>query len=148
MLIFKALKDKTALFWGITTSFAALFWPAVPLQGLDIWLKTLIGLFPTNIGYPPLVILIGVYTALFVFNKKRAKLCAVKKTKTGVFASLTGVLLGACPACIPALAFFLPLSATITLSYFSWAFLLAAVIFLLFSIWKMGGFQKETENCS
>lgn len=144
MLILKALQDKTALFSGIAASAISLIWPAIPLRGLDVWFKTLTGLFPTNVGYPLLVILIGLYTALFVFNRKRAKLCAVKQTKTGALASFTGILLGACPACIPALAFFLPLGATITLSYFSWIFLVVAIIFLLFSIWRMEGFKKET----
>ena len=142
MLILHVLKDKISLFWGILAMAIAFLWPAIPLRGLDVWFKTLTSLFPTNVGYPILVILIGIYTALYVYNKRNPEVCPVRKEKTGFFASLGGILLGACPACIPALAFFLPLSFTITLSYYSWLFLSIAIIFLIFAIWQMGGFKK------
>jgi hypothetical protein len=40
------------------------------------------------------------------------------------------------------LAVFLPLSVTITLSYFSWIFSTLAIFILLFLIWRMNGFKK------
>ena len=143
ILILKALKDKTALFWGVLAMVIVLLWPAIPLRSLDVWLKTLTGLFPTNIGYPILSLLIGIYTTLFVFIRKNPALCQVKKEKTGILAGIGGILLGACPACIPVIAFFLPLGLAITLSYYSWLFLSAAIIFLIFAIWRMGGLQSQ-----
>lgn len=142
MLIFQALKDKTALFWGVLVMVITLLWPAILLKGLNVWFKTLTGLFPTNIGYPFLVLLIGIYVALFVYSKKNPLLCPVKKKKSGVFGGVVGVLFGACPACIPSIAFFLPLGLTIFLSHYSWLFLLLAIIFLIFAIYRMGGFKK------
>lgn len=140
MLLIDAWKNKKSAIWGIVIALIVLFWPAIPLRGLDIWMKTLFGLFPTNVLYPILIFLIASFVALFIYNKE-CKTCNINNT-TATSASLVGVLLGACPACIPALAFFLPLSVTVTLSYFSWAFLLASIIILTFVIYKMNGFRK------
>lgn len=142
MLIFKALQYKNSLFWGILITISVLVWPVIPLRGLDVWSKTLIGLFPTNIGYPILAFLIGIYTAIFVYSRKNPGLCPAKKGKSGIFGGVTGVFLGACPACIPVITLFLPLSLTITLSYYSWIFLSLAIIVLIFAIYRMGGFKK------
>jgi len=142
MLIIKALQNRKALFYGMSVMLIALFWPAIPLRGLDVWFKTLARLFPTNIGYLPLVVLMGFYTTLFVYRRQKAELCRLNGGRKGIVASFVGVFLGACPACIPAIAFFLPLSATITLSYFSWIFLLFAILLLTFLIFRMGAFQR------
>lgn len=149
ILILKALQNKKALFSGLLAFLITLLWPAIPLKSLYVWLKTLIGLSPTNIGYLILAFLIGLYTALFVYQRSQVNFCPtckVKVEKRGFFNALIGVLLGACPACIPAIAFFLPLSVTITLSYFSWLFLLLAIVFLSLSIWRIGGFKNVRSN--
>jgi hypothetical protein len=55
---------------------------------------------------------------------------------------ISGVLLGACPACIPALGLFLPLSISIYLSRISWMFLVGAIILMMFLVYRMDGFRK------
>lgn len=142
ILLIKVWKNKISALAGIVTFFVILLWPAITLRGLDVWIQTLISLFPTNIFYPILSFLTASFVAIYVYNKKVAPCCPVNSTKTGSSASAIGVILGACPACIPALAFFLPLSATIFLSYLSGVFLIAAIALLLFSIHRMGGFRK------
>jgi len=139
MNVLKAWTKKKSGIIGLIVLLVVLLWPAIPLRGLDVWLQTLTELFPTNIFYPIMAVLIGSYAALYVYMKE-SNTCKVNP-KTGASASLVGILLGACPACIPALAFFLPLSLTVTLSYFSWIFLIASVGILLFAIYKMDGFK-------
>lgn len=142
VLILKVWRNKISASAGIVAIALTLLWPSVPLRSLDAWLKTLVNLFPTNFLYPILAILIGTFVAIYIYNKRVQSCCSINSTKTGTSASLIGVFLGACPACIPALAFFLPLSVTITLSYFSWAFLLGSIIVLTFAIYKINGFRK------
>ena len=142
ILILKVWRNKISASAGIAAIALTLLWPSIPLRGLDAWLKTLVNLFPTNFLYPILAILIGTFVAIYIYNKKVQSCCSIKSTGTGASASFIGIFLGACPACIPALAFFLPLSATVTLSYFSWAFLLASIAVLTFAIYKMNGFRR------
>lgn len=142
MIIFKVWTYKLSAAIGILIVGIVLLWPAIPLRSLDVWLKTLVNKFPTNVLYPIFAILCGSYAALYVYDRKVTKCCRVEATKTSAVPSILGILLGACPACIPALAFFLPLSITITIGYYSWLILLASIALILFSIWRAGGFQK------
>ena len=140
LLIVKAWAHKKALMYGLLVMIVALFWPAIPLRSVSTWFDTLTSLFPTNILYPILVILTGSFTAIYVYKREKLKVCI--SSKSGGFASLIGFILGACPACIPAIGFFLPLTFTITLSYLSWIILLISVLVLLFVIYKQGAFRK------
>lgn len=142
MVIFQAWKHKLSAAVGLLVLLVILLWPAIPLHSLDIWLKTLFSKWPTNILYPIFALIIATQAALFIYDKKVAKCCRVPQTKTSAASSFAGVLLGACPACIPTLAFFLPLSATITIGYYSWIILLVAITFSLYSIRRAGGLQK------
>lgn len=142
MVILKVWTNKVSATVGILVIAVVLLWPAIPLRSLDIWAQTLIQKFPTNVLYPIFALLMGSYTALYTYDKKVAKCCRVDATKASAAPSVLGVILGACPACIPALAFFLPLSVTITIGYYSWIILLASIALILFSIWRAGGFQK------
>ena len=139
--IVKAWKYKKSRLYGLAVIAVTLLWPSIPLRSISAWFNTLINLFPTNILYPLLAVLSGSFTALYVYKKDKAKVCKV--SKSGTSASIFGVLLGACPACIPALGFFLPLSLTVTLSYLSWIILLFSILILLFVISKQGGFKKD-----
>ena len=142
MLLFKAWTNKKSALIGLLLFLFILLWPAVPLRSINLWLLTLTNLFPTVILYPILSFLTGSYAAIYFYNKKIERCCSIKNMKTGASASVAGVLLGACPACIPVIAFFLPLSITITLSYFSWVFAIVAIFVLLFAIYRMNGFKK------
>lgn len=142
MIIFKVWTHKLSISIGILIIGIVLLWPAIPLRSLDVWLQTLASKFPTNVLYPIFALLIGSYAALYTYDKKVAKCCRVDATKVSAAPSILGILLGACPACIPVLAFFLPLSVTIAIGYYSWIILLVSIALILFSIWRAGGFQK------
>jgi len=142
MLLLKSWTHRTSASAGGIAFLAVLLFPAIPLRSLGVWLETLLGLFPTTILYPILAFLTGSFVSLYVYNRKVKACCSLKASQTGASASVAGVLLGACPACIPALAFFLPLSITLTLSYFSWIFLLVSIGILVFALYRMNGFKK------
>lgn len=142
ILLLKAWTNKKSALVGVLALVFVLFWPSIPLRSVDLWLQTLSNLFPTIILYPILAFLVGSYASIYFYNKTIEKCCSVDGIKTGSSATLGGVLLGACPACIPVIAFFLPLSITITLSYFSWLFSIVAIFILLFVIYRMNGFKK------
>lgn len=142
MIIFKVWTHKLPAAIGILAIGIVLLWPAIPLRSLNVWLETLVSKFPTNVLYPIFAILFGSYAALYVYDKKVAKCCRPETAKASAAPSILGIFLGACPACIPTLAFFLPLSITIAIGYYSWLILLASIALILFSIWRAGGFQK------
>lgn len=140
MRIVKALMDKKYGLIGLIVFLIIMLWPSIPLGSIELWFETLINLYPTNILYPIMAFLSASYTSLFLYSRD-AKVCDVDPKK-GAGTSLVGILLGACPACIPAIGFFLPLSVTVTLSYYSWIFLTGSVILLAFLIYNMGGFKE------
>jgi len=142
MVIFKVWTHKLSASLGILTVGIALLWPAIPLGSLEIWLQTLASKFPTNVLYPLFAALVGNYVALYTYDKKVVRCCRVNATRTAA-PSILGMLLGACPACIPALALFLPLSFTIAIGYYSWIILLVSIILISFSLWRAGAFQKS-----
>lgn len=142
MLALKIFTVKESALSAILTMLVVFLWPSIPLEGVLNWLEFFYYYTPQNFLYGAMVILSGVYVGIYVYDKKMQRVCSVKNTKRGASTIFGGVLLGACPACIPVLAFFLPLSVTIYLSYLSWVFLALTMIFLTYSIWKMEGFKK------
>lgn len=141
IVMLKVWTHKQSASVGLAVFVLSLLWPSVPLRSVDLWLQFLAVLFPTKILYPILAFLIASYAAIYFYNKRVEPCCPVGTTRTGAPAFL-GVLLGACPACIPVVGFFLPLTVTITLSYFSWLFALGSILFLLFAIYRMNGFRR------
>jgi hypothetical protein len=117
-------------------------WPSIPLRSITKWLQFFYFYTPQNYFYAILAILSGIYVGIYVYNRKVAACCSIESVKTGAAGSITGILLGACPACIPVLAFLLPLSATIVLSRLSLVFLVIAILIMLFSIYRMNGFKR------
>lgn len=144
MIILEAWKHRLSLLTGLAVLAVVMLWPAIPLRGLDIWFLTLFTEFPTNILYPLFALAVATQAALFIYDKKVAKCCRVEQTKSSAASSFAGVLLGACPACIPVIGFFLPLSATIVIGYYSWIILIIAIALILYSIKRAGGFQRST----
>lgn len=142
IVVLKVWTHPLSALAGGLVALVALLWPAVPLGSFAVWFATLMGKFPTNVLYPVLVLLLGAYVALYTYDRWVGKCCRVGTGKSGTLAAALGVFLGACPACIPAIAVFLPLSLAITLGYYSGLILLTSVLLLLFSIWRMGGFQR------
>lgn len=140
MILWRVWTNKLSGSIGLLVVAIVLLWPALPLKSFDIWFQTLISKFPTNILYPIFALAIGSYAALYTYDKKVMRCCRADAAKTAA-PSILGIFLGACPACIPTLAFFLPLSVTIAIGYYSWLILLVSIALVLFSLWRTGGFQ-------
>ncbi len=88
----------------------------------------------------------GVVVGLFAYQKLVAPGCAVGGgTKLGATGSLVGIFLGACPACIPAIAVLLPLGVNVFLSRVAPTFAGLAVAILLFARYRMSGFRRVRE---
>jgi hypothetical protein len=142
LLIFKIWRHKLPALWAILTMALVFLWPSVPLRGISNWLQFLYYYSPQNYFYAILSILSGIYVGIYVYDRKVQSCCSIQNKKAGAAGSVLGVLLGACPACIPVLAFLLPLSVSITLSRVSLLFLIIAIAIMLFSIYRMNGFRK------
>jgi len=141
ILIFKIWKHKLPALAALATIFFVFLWPSIPLRGVSNWLQFLYYYSPQNYFYAILSILSGIYVGIYVYDRKVQSCCSIQNKKVGAAGSVLGVLLGACPACIPVLAFFLPLSLTIVLSRVSLLFLIIAIAIMLFSIYRMNGFR-------
>lgn len=142
MLLLAAWKGKKRALAGISVIAIALLWPMIQLQSFEVWLATLTAQFPNNIIYPAFAFFAGTYTVVYLYQRQAKNTCPAVPQRTGTAASLVGVVLGFCPACIPALLFFLPLSVTIAIGHLSWVILLAALVFLIYSIFRMQGFSQ------
>lgn len=131
---------------ALATMLVVFLWPALPLGGVYDWLLFLYYYSPENILYTFLTLLSGLYVGIYVYNRKVCATCRIDgrevNGKAGAAGVVGGVLLGACPACIPALGIFLPLGASMFLSRISWVFLVLAVLLLLFLIYRMNGFRR------
>ncbi len=142
VLLLKAWTNKKSGAVGLVALVADLLWPSIPLGSVDAWLKTIWLLFPTNILYPILAFLVGSYVAIYFYNKRVESCCSVDSVRTGAAGSLIGIFLGVCPACVPVLAFLLPLGLTLALSHLSPYLLAASIGILLFAIHRMNGFRR------
>jgi len=142
LLIFKIWRHKLPALWAIATMVFVFLWPSIPLRGITKWLEFFYYYTPQNYLYSILSILSGLYVGIYVYNKKVAACCSVGSVKTGAVGSLVGILLGACPACIPVLAVFLPLGVSVYLSRISWVFLVLSVALMTFLIYRMNGFKR------
>lgn len=142
IIIFKIWRHKLPALAALATMAFIFLWPSIPLGSVAVWLRFFAYYTPQNYFYALMTVLSGVYVGIYVYNRKVAACCSIDSIKTGVVGSLFGILLGACPACIPVLAFLLPLSATIVLSRLSVVFLIIAILIMLFSIYHMNGFKR------
>ena len=115
-------------------------------NSINAWFLTLIKSPFNTLLYIIFSILFGAIIALqfyIVKNPKICKDCATKKgTSTGYFGASFGFLVGVCPACIGLLGLILPLGASITLTYYGWAFMLVAIGIMTVSIYLLGGFKE------
>jgi membrane protease YdiL (CAAX protease family) len=142
ILIFKIWQHKFPALAALFTIAFVFLWPSIPLGGITKWLEFFYYYTPQNYLYLLMAIFSGLYVGIYVYDKTVARCCSIQNRKVGILGSSVGILLGACPACIPVLAFFLPLSATIVLSRISLAFLVIAIGIMAFSIYRMNGFRK------
>lgn len=149
VLVFKIWRHKLPALWAIATTVFIFLWPSIPLRGVGKWLEFFYYYTPQNYFYALLSVLSGAYVGIYAYNRKVAACCSVESVKTGAAGSLIGILLGACPACIPVLAILFPLSVTLALSRISLIFLIISVVIMLFSVWRIGGFKKvQPKSCA
>lgn len=142
ILIFKMWSYRQPLFAILITIFAVFFWPALPLHGIGNWMAVLANTPYLLYFYPIISIFSGVYVGLYVYNKKVAPCCSIESTQAGFLGSLTGIFLGACPACIPVIAVFFPLAFNVFLSRIAPIFSFLSVLVLLLVIYRMNGFKR------
>ena len=142
ILIFKIWQHKISAVAALLTAVAVFLWPSIPLLSVSQWLQFFYNYTPQNYFYLLLSALAGIYFGIYVYDRKVSRCCSIKSAKIGATSSVGGVLLGACPACIPALAFFLPLSVSIVLSRISLVFLLISIGIMIFAIYRMNGFKR------
>ncbi len=142
IIILKIWRHKLPTLAALATMVGVFLWPSIPLGGINRWLQFFYYYSPQNYFYEILSILSGIYVGIYVYDRKVQSCCSIQNKKVGAAGSVLGVLLGACPACIPVLAFLLPLSVTIVLSRVSLMFLIIAIAIMLLSIYRMNGFRK------
>jgi len=142
IIILKIWRHKLSALAALVTMAGVFLWPSIPLGGITKWLEFFYYYTRQNYLYLLMAIFSGLYVGIYVYDKTVARCCSINNRKVGILGSSVGILLGACPACIPVLAFFLPLSVTIVLSRISLAFLVIAINIMVFSIYRMNGFKK------
>jgi len=151
MRILAAWKSKT--FYGILAAIGVFTVPILVTLfapgGIENWI-IMIGQKPENLITAIFFSLtFGSFVALYTYNKATAPACCkAKTTNLGLFGGVTGALLGKCPACFSILAFILPalgigstLSVTVFFGRYAWAIMLASIMFIIYSIYKMEGFK-------
>lgn len=127
---------------AFVTMLAIFLWPSLPLRGIGNWITVYFNTPYLFYLYPIIAVLSGIYVGLYVYNKKVAPCCSVESARTGFAGSLTGILLGACPACIPVIAIFLPLAFNIFLSRVAPIFSVISIAILLWVIYRMNAFKR------
>lgn len=142
MIILEVWKNKVSAIWGLIILILILFWPALILKSFRIWFKTLFSPSLQSFLYFLFAFLVGSYFALMIYDRKVKKCCQVKNIKGVIASSLLGLFAGLCPACLPILGFFLPLSLGLILGYYSNLILLISLILLFFFLWRAGAFRK------
>ncbi len=153
MRLFKALKVRKYFLVAVLSILViGLFLPLVQ-TGFDYnnilaWYLALVERPYNTVLYISFSILFGMLVSLQLYNKEICKTCNVKMenkkgTSVGAAGSILGFAIGVCPACIGLIGLFVPLTISITLTNYSWMFLMVAIIILLFAIYKMGGFKYE-----
>ncbi len=126
----------------VATTVIILAWPAIPLRGIENWAVVYANTTYLLVLYPLVALLSGVVVGLFAFQKWVAPGCSVGgSAKIGATGSFVGIFLGACPACIPAIAVLLPLGVNVFLSRVAPIFAGLSVAILLFAIYRMSGFR-------
>lgn len=142
ILILKIWGHKWPALAAFLTTLAIFLWPALPLRGIGNWMTVYANTPYLFYLYPVISILSGLYVGLYVYNKKVAPCCSLETAHAGFMGSLTGVFLGACPACIPAIAIFLPLAFNVFLSRIAPIFSVVSILILLWVIYRMNGFKR------
>lgn len=111
---------------------------------LEIWFRDLLQKPTSAMMYGFFSILFGIFISLYLYNRSKCFDCKKEDTRPGFAGSTLGFVLGVCPACFSFIGFLLPLGTSIFLTTYSYMFIGLSIAIILFSIFKLGGFRKET----
>lgn len=121
-------------------------------DGVQGWWVTLTASYYNMVSSITLSLVFGAFVSLFVYNRSLPSCCSLtiyNSGKAGFAGGIGGALLGKCPACFSVIALVLPafgigssLGITLFLANWAWAFMLAAIFLMIFSIYKLQGFKN------
>jgi len=148
MRIYDAIRKKKPLMIGIAGAIiVGLLLPVLQTgffqNSFSAWFLTLMK-SPLNTGlYIVYSLLFGIVVAVQAYNLLNPAVCNPKKgVRTGLAGAGLGFFVGVCPACIGIVGLILPLGVSLTLTYYSWIFMLFAIGVLVISLYLLGGFKK------
>jgi hypothetical protein len=145
--LFSAIKERPVLtgLLAVTMFFITPLIQSIntPLA-FEIWLRDLSQKPTSVIMYGSFSALFGMFISIYFYIKNKCLDCKKENTRPGFAASILGFMLGVCPARFSFIAFLLPLGTSIFLTTYSYIFTGLSIAIILFSIFKLGGFKKET----
>ncbi|MGH9979479.1 MAG: hypothetical protein ACRD8Z_27120 [Nitrososphaeraceae archaeon] len=110
----------------------------------EIWFRDLTQKPLSVIMYGSFSVLFGIFISLYLYTRSKCLDCIKEDSRPGFGGSVLGFALGICPACFSFIGFLLPLGTSIFLTTYSYLLTGLSVAIILFSIFKLGGFRKET----
>lgn len=147
MRIFYAIKERPVITFVLII---VMFFITPIIQSIntplafEIWFRDLSQKPISAIMYGLFSILFGIFIALYLYTKSKCLDCKKEDGRPGFVGSILGFVLGVCPACFSFIGFLVPLGTSIFLTTYSYIFLGLSIAIILFSIFKLGGFRKET----
>lgn len=148
-IIFLVLKRPFHFFLGVLAVLVmSLLYMYTQVLGnfhnIDVWFATIP--WYNAVLFIIFAVLFGITFSFQVFTWRQPKTCSIGQKVKGAGSSSIGTLglflVAQCPACASLGALFLPLSATIFLTQFSWLLNLVGIGLLLVTINYLGGFKK------
>lgn len=147
MRIFFAIKERPVITFVLII---VMFFITPIIQSIntplafEIWFRDLSQKPIIGIMYGLFSILFGIFIALYLYTRNKCLDCKKEDGRPGFVGSTLGLVLGVCPACFSFIGFLLPLGTSIFLTSYSYLFIGLSAAIILFSIFKLGGFRKET----
>jgi hypothetical protein len=147
MRIFYAVKERPVI---TLTMIVVMFFITPIIQSInsplafEIWFRDLSQKPTSAMMYSFFSILFGIFVSLYLYNRNKCLDCKKEDGRPGFVGSTLGFVLGVCPACFSFIGFLLPLGTSIFLTTYSYLFVGLSIAIILFSIFKLGGFRKET----
>lgn len=145
--LFSAIKERPVItsllivtMFFITPLIQAIYTPLA----FEIWFRDLSQKPTIAILYISFSVLFGIFISLYLYTRKNCLDCKKEDARPGFSGSIVGFMLGVCPACFSVIPVLLPLGTSIFLSSYSYIFTGLSIVIILFSIFKLGGFKKET----
>jgi len=144
LLLFESIKEKPVV---AIVSAIGIFFVNPLIQSLStplafqIWSTDIFQKSESSILYIAFSILFGIFISLYLYSKNKCIDCK-PDAKVGFGGSTFGLILGVCPACFSFIGFLIPLGGSILLTRWYPVFIVASIVIILFSIYKMGGFKN------